>query len=204
MLIKKFEHHLLKEIANLDIHDDESKKDLIKNLIFKTIKKRLFFHFLLILITFGYHYIQLQKKMTQSIEEALFARKLNTMISLQNRKALIPISTLKKIYSKKELELLKCQPITEYQLMKTLYFHSNPLKYKKIWKSLFFKPSLEKSPDMDSINLFYEQLKSKHAIPNEEITKYLKNKMEGRHLPTLSAKEIQSAFKELADSKKAS
>ena len=206
MFIKQFDHPYLKKVQNLDVYDDESKRDLIKNLIFQTIKERVLVHLFLILITFGYHYLKLQMKTTQALEEALSARKLNTLLSLKQQETQKELSSpsFKQIYSKRELEHLKCHPVTEYQLLKVLYFHRPPLKYKKIWQSLFHSTSDSASHDIDSINLYYDRLTSGHAIPHEEILKHLKKKIKGRSTPSLSAQELQLAFKELMDSQEAS
>ncbi|WP_420420545.1 hypothetical protein [Simkania sp.] len=200
MFIRKFDHPYLNLIKNLDIHDETARQKLIETLTFKIIKKKLLVHLFLILITFGYHYYKLRLSTTQAVDEALTARKLNALFSLKET----DLTALKQVYSKKELSHLQKHPITDYHLLKILYFQRGPFKYKKIWQSLFLSAQATPPHDIDSINLYYDRLTTSHSVPHEQIMKHLRKKIEGRCPTALTTQEIQRAFKELMDSQKAS
>ncbi|MCB1066990.1 hypothetical protein [Simkania negevensis] len=200
MFIRKFDHRYLNLIKNLDIQDESAKETLIETLTFKTIKKKLLIHLFLILITFGYHYYKLRLSVAQAIDEALTARKLNALFSLTET----DFTALKQVYSSNELSHLQKYPITDYHLLKILYFQRGPFKYKKIWQSLFQTTQATRTHDIDSINLYYDRLTTSHSVPHEQILKHLRKKVEGRYPTALTTQEIQRAFKELMDSQKAS
>jgi len=204
MFIKKFDHPYLKLIKDLDIQDLEAKRSLIEQLTFKTIKEKVIVHSFLTFMTFGYHYFKLRKRTSQAIEEAISARKLNALLSLKHHKELSECSSFKQIYSKKELYHLKNNPISEYQLLKVLYFQNAPFKYRKVWQSLFHPSTASLPHEIDSINLYYDRLTTNHSIPHDQIMKHLKKKIEGRPAASLTTQELQLAFKELIDSQRAS
>lgn len=200
MFIRKFDHPYLNSIKDLDIQDQTAKQALIDTLTFQTIKKKIFTHLFFILTTFGYHYFKLRMKTAQAVDEALTARKLNTLFSLNET----DFSLLEKIYSQKELNHLENHPVSDYHLLKTLYFQRGRTKYKKIWQSLFLTDQATPPHDIDSINLYYDRLTTSHSVPHEKIMKHLRKKIEGRSATALTAQELQRAFKELMDSQKAS
>lgn len=200
MFIRKFDHPYLNLIKDLDIQDLKAKQALIDTLTFQTIKKKILTHLFFILTTFGYHYFKLRMKTAQAVDEALTARKLNTLFSLSET----DFSLLEQIYSQKELNHLENHPVSDYHLLKTLYFQRGRSKYKKIWQSLFQADRVPRPHDIDSINLYYDRLTTGHSISHEQIMKHLRKKIEGRPATALTAQELQKAFKELVDSQKAS
>lgn len=201
MITKKFDHPYLKIIKSIDLHDRASRKRLIENLTFEKIKNRPFIYFIII-ITFGYYYFKIYMNISQSVEEALAAHKLNTLLKLKNHADLFNHQAYKKIYSYKELNYLKRHPISHSQLLEVLYFQPKPLKYKKIWKSLFYLLQ-EPAHHIDFINLYYDELKSNYSISNEQIINHLKKKLAERSTCSLSIQELELAFKELVQSQQA-
>lgn len=199
MYIKQLDHPYLQLINNLDIHDDAAKLQLVNQLTRKKLLDRPIIKPFLILITCGYYYLKTRLEVMQSIDDAFSARKINTLHALTSTQ-----HCLSRVYSKKEIEHLRNHPITEYQLLKALYFHRPPLKYKKVWQALFHSTHPPAPHDIDSINLYYDQLTSSHELSKEEIFCYLKKKIALRRSSSLTSKELQSAFKELIDSQEAS
>lgn len=182
-------------------------------LVKKTFLKKPLLHSILILLSGGYHLLNLWRRANRSINNTKAARKVifcleaqqkieqmksgtarkETLIG-QAKQVTIGIHRLDEIYSHEELLNMIDQPVNETALLPSTYFLQKPIE---AWSAL--RQKHEAPCDIDRINIYYEELKDKRSLSHDDVIKLVDRKIQGRGSKIVSLEELDDVFQDLLD-----